>query len=899
MSHRAWTLRVLRAATLVVVALLTSVTAVDGQVPLATVDNVHRKPVVVVLHSYHHGYTWTDSISDGIRAAFAPRAEPVDLRFEFLDARRIVTEEYFEDLRRLLRTKYSEIDIDVVICADDQAMHFLLGAGAEIFQGVPAVVCSASSFEPSIRELRAITGLEDSFDIEETLDAAIDLHPGIQEVVVITDTTRTGRALRDRAEEVFTSHRGGLRFRYLEDLTQDELVSETAAIDEGSMVFFFIFSRDRAGDVFSHEVSLRRIRQVCKVPIYAVWESFLGHGIVGGKIHSGREEGRMVAEMADRIIRGEDASEIPLTSSPSRFTFDWRELNRFGIDEDRLPEGSLVSERPNSLYRQYKGMFWTIGATFAVLVTLVVFLVLNTLRRRRAEAVQARFAAILGTTSDFVAMATPKGEITYINPAGRRLIGWGEDESLEGKSVRDLTPDRVFQLIRKTAIATPGEGGVWTGETAAMHRDGTEIPVSQVILTHRSPKGEIEFLSTIVRDLRPRIETEESLRAIEEHLQHSRKMEAIGQLAGGVAHDFNNLLTGIMGNADLLTMLLPEGSREANRARDILVASEKAASVTRQLLMFSRKGSFKTTVVDLRTIVDSVISLLSRSIDRRIEIERQFTYDRTIVTGDSSQIENAILNLAVNARDAMPDGGTLMFSVGSVTLDEDSMAVRSEELAAGDYVEVVVSDTGVGIPEKLQARIFEPFFTTKGPGKGTGLGLATAYGCARNHKGSIGVASEPGRGSSFRIMFPVAEHGLTVETPTAETAVVPCGEGRIMVVDDEKIVRDIVVESLGSFGYTVTACEDGHEAVEVYRREGDEIDMVILDLIMPKMNGSDTFSALKVIDPDVRVMLSSGYSANQEVKGLLDNGACGFLVKPFTLSELAEEVHRIVDLEQQ
>jgi len=898
MRHRFRVFGVIDIVTLVA-ALMVSATSASGLVPPVAGDSVGRTPVVVVLHSYHNGYPWTDNISVGIREVFVGRDEPVQLRLEFLDARRIVSDEYFEDLRRLLATKYSGIEIDVVICADDQAMHFLLGAGAEIFRGVPAVVCSASSFEPAIREVRPITGVEDSFDIEATLDMATDLHPGVHEVVVVTDVSRTGLALRDRAKSVLGSQRDGLLFRYLEDLTMDELVSETATLEDGSLIFFLTFSRDQAGDVYSHEVGLRRIRQVSKVPIYAVWESFFGHGIVGGKIHSGREEGRIVAEMADRIIRGEDASDIPLTSSPSRFRFDWRELDRFGIGEDQLPEGSLVSERPFSLYRQYKGMFWTIGATIAILVTLVVFLVLNTLRRRRAEAVQARFAAILASTSDFVATATPMGGITYLNAAGRRLIGWDADEPLDGKRIRDVQPRWVIDLIREKAGPEATENGVWEGETAIVTRDDVEIPVSQVILSHRNKGGEIAFFSTIIRDLRQRIETEETLRAIEEHLQHSRKMEAIGQLAGGVAHDFNNLLTGIMGNADLLTVLLPKGSREADRAQDILAASEKAAAVTRQLLMFSRKGSFKTNAVDLRTMVDGVIGLLSRSIDRRIEIERLFTEDRTVVMGDASQIENAILNLAVNARDAMPEGGLLEFMIGTVRLDEDAMAVRSKELVAGDYVEVVVSDTGVGIPGRLHTKIFEPFFTTKGPGKGTGLGLATAYGCARNHNGTINVASEPGCGSRFTIMFPVSENVVVEEEPTTKMADAPVSEGRILVVDDEKVVRDIVAESLGSLGYIVTVCEDGHEAVDVYRREGGDIDLVILDLIMPRMNGSDTFSALKAIDPGIRVMLSSGYSANQEVEDLLDNGACGFLVKPFTLTDLAEEVHRILNLEPQ
>jgi PAS domain S-box-containing protein len=887
--------------TVLVVALVAStpVWGVDEQGLQTTSGGVDQTSVIVVLHSYHHGYSWTDNISAGIRDGFAERDQPVQLRFEFLDSRRMVSDDYFEDLRRLLETKYSEIGIDVVICADDQALHFLLGPGAEIFREVPAVVCSASSFEPAMRELRAITGLEDSFDFRETLDLALGLHAGIREVVVIADTSRTGTALADRAKDVFGSHGGGLRFRYLENLTLDELLSETAALDDGSLIFFLTFSQDDEGGVFPHDLALRRIRHVSRAPIYAVWESFLGLGIVGGKIHSGREEGRMVAEMAHRIIRGERASEMPMVSSPSRFRFDWRELDRFGIDESRLPPGSLISQRPFSLYREYRRMFWAIGVTFAVLVTMVVFLVINTLRRRRAEAVQARFAAILASTSDFVATATPEGEITYLNLAGRRLIGWREDEPLDGKRIRDIQPKWVLQLIREQAGPDSTREGIWEGETAVIAKDGGEIPVSQVILAHRSAAGEIDFFSTIIRDLRSRIETEETLRAIEEHLEHSRKMEAIGQLAGGVAHDFNNILMGIMGNAELLAVLLPEGSKEAERAREILGASEKAAAVTRQLLTFSRKGSFTTELVDLREVVRSVINLISRSIDRRIEVDYRAMDEPAAVMADPSQIENAILNLAVNARDAMPDGGHLVVTVGRTVIDPESLEALSDELVAGDYVEVTVRDTGIGIPEDLQDRIFDPFFTTKGPGQGTGLGLATAYGCVRNHKGRITVSSEPGLGSEFRVVLPMCDAASDAGAESFEQPELEAGEGHLMVVDDESMVREILRESLQSLGYRVTTCRDGAEALERYRSEGAEIDLVVLDLIMPKLNGADVFRELRKVNPGVRVLLSSGFSPDAESQQLIEEGALGFLVKPFTLGELAETVRHALGTDSQ
>jgi PAS domain S-box-containing protein len=848
--------------------------------------------VVVVLHSYHHGFTWTDNISAGIRDGLAALPGRVELRFEFLDARRIASREYFAEVAALLARKYDGVAVDAVICSDDQALGFMLDQGATLFVGAPLVVCSVSELDPKRDYGREITGLVESIDIEATLATALELHPDTEEIVVITDTTRTGRALRTKAERAFVSYRDEVRFRYLDDLTVDELETETAALSDGSIVLLFIFSRDRDGHVFSHEENLARIRRRCAVPIYAVWEFYLGHGIVGGRLTAGREEGRIVAELVTRILDGESASAIPFSSSPTRFLFDWRELARFDIRQRDLPSGSTVVHRPASVFREYRAQILATFAVIGVLLILVVVLIANTLRRRRAEDEQARFSAILESTSDFVATATPTGRITYLNHAGRKLLGWSPNESLEDKQVRDVHPGWVRRLIRDVAFPVSRRTGIWTGETAITSRDEGEIPVSQVIIAHRSSRGGLDYMSTIMRDLRPRIAAEEALRASEENLQHSQKMEAIGQLAGGVAHDFNNLLTGILGNAELLRRTLPGDSRQARRASEIERAAEKAATLTRQLLTFSRKGNLKTEVVNLTDVVNNVVILLSRSIDRRIEIDREFSADNPKVVGDAAQLENAVLNLAVNARDAMPDGGRLRFAVRNLSLADDAAEIRAMGIEPGPFVELEVSDTGIGIPERLQDKIFEPFFTTKGLGEGTGLGLAMVYGCVRNHRGAISVTSEIGGGTSFGLLLPAAEIETRSGEEHAQLANMTAGEGHILIVDDEVVVRDLFRETLEDLGYEVSTCHDGREAVEFYRREGTTVDLVLLDMIMPRLNGADTFRELKEMNPEVRVLLSSGYSESADTALLIEQGALGFLVKPFTMAELADEIAR-------
>ncbi|MHC4718217.1 MAG: hybrid sensor histidine kinase/response regulator, partial [Planctomycetota bacterium] len=355
---------------------------------------------------------------------------------------------------------------------------------------------------------------------------------------------------------------------------------------------------------------------------------------------------------------------------------------------------------------------------------------------------------------------------------------------------------------------------------------------------------------TVAANITARREAQSRQARLEEQLRQSQKMEAIGELAGGVAHDFNNLLTGIMGNAQLLDMRLARESEESGYATEIVRAATRAADLTRQLLAFSRRGPVQTVPVDVHEVVAEVVKLLSHSIDRRIELAEDLQASPSCVMGDPSHLQNAILNLAVNARDAMPEGGRLQFATRNVVLDEEYCRLRAGQLYPGPHVEISVSDTGVGMDAELQERIFEPFFTTKSAGKGTGLGLATVYGCVRAHGGIIDVYSEVGKGSTFKVLLPLAE----VEAEAAASEGEPIkGAGHILLVDDEDLVRNFAAKALRGLGYTVTTAADGVDALDLYRRRHGEFDAVILDLIMPRLSGQDTFRLMKEIDPHVRV----------------------------------------------
>jgi len=381
-------------------------------------------------------------------------------------------------------------------------------------------------------------------------------------------------------------------------------------------------------------------------------------------------------------------------------------------------------------------------------------------------------------------------------------------------------------------------------------------------------------------------------RRLAEQLRQAEKMEAVGQLAGGIAHDFNNQLAGIMGYADLLVNALQDESHR-EMAEAIVKAAKRSADLTRQLVAFARKGKDVAEPVDIHGLVAEVIALLEHSIDKRIEIRQHLDADPSTTRGDPSLLENALLNVSINASDAMPDGGELVFATRVVTLDEDYCRAQPYEMTPGRYVRVRVTDSGVGMDEETRKHIFEPFFTTKEQGKGTGMGLAAVYGTVKSHRGAVNVRSEPGSGTTVEIFLPLAESPVhETEAPTAPAKATRTG--RILVVDDEEAVRDVTVRMLRKFGYTVTAYAHGALAVAYYRRAWRDIDLVILDMMMPGISGRDTFIAMRTINPDVKALLSSGYGMNAEAQRALDEGAIGFLRKPIKMTALARKVAKVL-----
>jgi PAS domain S-box-containing protein len=393
------------------------------------------------------------------------------------------------------------------------------------------------------------------------------------------------------------------------------------------------------------------------------------------------------------------------------------------------------------------------------------------------------------------------------------------------------------------------------------------------------------LLLTIFLDLTDR-------KRLEARLQKAQKMEAIGTLAGGIAHDFNNLLMDIIGNVSLMLLDLDPTHPHYKRLKAIEKQVQSGSDLTAQLLGYARKGRYVVKPTSLNKLVEETSEMFGRT-KKEITIHRELAEDLSDINGDQGQIEQVLFNLFMNAADAMPGGGELILKTMNTTHKEMKSALYDPK--PGKYVLLTVTDTGTGMDKKTQERIFDPFFTTKEMGRGAGLGLASAYGIIKGHGGYIDVDSEKGHGATFRIYFPASEKSPQQVVKTDERVI--RGTGTVLLVDDEEIVLEIGKELLEAIGYRVIIAKDGKEAMKIYTKEGSAIDIVVLDMVMPHMDGGAAYDRMKAINPHVKVLLSSGYSIDSQATEILKRGCDGFIQKPFNVSELSRRIREILEQE--
>jgi two-component system cell cycle sensor histidine kinase/response regulator CckA len=518
------------------------------------------------------------------------------------------------------------------------------------------------------------------------------------------------------------------------------------------------------------------------------------------------------------------------------------------------------------------------------------------LAEKAARESEVRFFSLVQHSSDVIIIIGADGRVTYVSPSTERVFGY-EPGQLLGLQLREFFfPDdrqRAIDTIRAIA-QEPGQTG--SIELRARHRDQSWLHV-EAVMTNLLSESNVAGIVINARDVTERKKAEEALHQSEEKLRQSQKMEAVGQLAGGVAHDFNNLLAVIVGYSDMVLRGLPaEGSeRTIRHVTEIKKAGDRAASLTRQLLAFSRKQVLQPKVIDLNAVVRDMDKMLRRLIGEHIEMRTVLNAELGSVKADPGQIEQVLLNLAVNARDAMPEGGSLTIETSNVELNGE-YAETHRPITPGPYVLIAVSDAGCGMSAELQSRIFEPFFTTKDKGKGTGLGLATVHGIVQQSGGSIWVYSEPGHGTTFKIYLPRLDQSASVVEQSLEKSKDLSGTETVLLVEDEEAVRRLAQEVLQSNGYRVLDAGNGIEAVKLAGQHKGIIDLMVTDVVMPQLGGRELAERLSVTRPEMRVLYMSGYTDDAIVHHGVLNGRAAFLEKPFAADALALKVREVLSV---
>jgi PAS domain S-box-containing protein len=511
-------------------------------------------------------------------------------------------------------------------------------------------------------------------------------------------------------------------------------------------------------------------------------------------------------------------------------------------------------------------------------------------RNRDLIASEKRFRTLVDQAVDAFFLFDPEGSIVDVNQRGCESLGYTRDEVLS-LSIQDIDAGEAAGKSYKKAWGNLQPHVPVTNETVYRRKDGMTFPV-EVRFGLMEIGGRL-FIMGLARDISERREADKEKKKLEMQLQQSQKMEAVGHLAGGIAHDFNNMLTAIIGYGNLLDMNIEKDSPLKPYVEQILNASEKSADLTRQLLTFSRMQVISPKQEDLNQLIKRIEKLLRRVIGEDIEFVTHLAGKDLTVMMDSGQIEQVLMNLCTNARDAMPDGGRLDISTETVHLGEDYIAANAIE-KSGMYAVMSVTDTGKGMDEATRQRIFEPFFTTKEVGKGTGLGLAIVYGIIKQHSGHITVYSEPGKGTTLRIYLPMVE--FRGEAAIAAEMVAPGrGTETILVAEDNEDVRGLVKNVLEGFGYTVIEAVDGEDAVNKFQENEESIQLAMLDVIMPKKSGKEAYDMIKKIRPDMKILFSSGYTADViSTKGILEE-KMDFISKPVTPKNLLVKIREILD----
>jgi len=861
-----------------------------------TMPVISKPKNILVLFSYHRA-EWSDNVQKGIESVLGPY-QNVHFFYEYMDTKRLKSREYFETLRKIYTEKYGNANIDLVISVDNNALDLLVENAYTFLPGTPVVFCGVNDYKPSLHSARpGVTGVVEYGDFADTLKIAFRARPNAQKLYIICDQTETGKINTRELITALSTIAPGIQAILTDQMSYKELSTTIQDADPQEVAFFVSFWKDGTGmNIESWQLDV--IFRESPIPVFGRSEWMINHGMVGGKCVTGFAQGEAAARFAAQVLGGTPVSALPVdTKSPNQYLYDYQVMRHYLIDEDIFPDKSIGFNRPDSFFRISRTAGTIVLVFSLLLLAALVFLVVNIHLRRKAEKAlresESRYRGMIENIQDTFYRTDAQGVLIFISSSGARLLGYDSPQEMIGRPTASLWN---FPEKRQTMLETmkKQDGVVNDYEVTLVRKDGSPIPVSTTSSYYYDKDAQILGVEGIFRDIADRKRSEEERLSLEKQLLHAQKLESLGILAGGIAHDFNNLLTAIMGNADLALMRLNPESPVFGNLQNIEKATVRAADLAKQMLAYSGKGKFVVENLDLNLLLKEMVHMLEVSISKKAVLH--FNQDQPLpqVEADATQMRQIIMNLVINASEAIGDkSGVISITTGCMDcnrsyLQDDWLDVN---ISAGHYVFLDIADTGCGMDKKTMAKLFDPFFTTKFTGRG--LGMAAVLGIVRGHKGAIKVYSEVNNGTSFKVLLPVSGKPAELFNRSNNTDDWK-GRGTVLLVDDEESVRDIGVEMLKALGFKTITANDGLEAVEQFQNS-PAFSFVILDLTMPHMDGEQCFRELRQLQPNIKVIMSSGFSEGEVTQKFVGKGLSGFIQKPYKLSVLKEAIKEVIE----
>jgi len=822
---------------------------------------------------------------------------------EFLDGKRDTSAEHAQLLFEFLLRKYHGVRFDLIVTLDDFALQFAFAHRQQLSPDAPIVFAGVNNYRPEMLVGQPkVTGVVEAFDFTRSFELLRKLRPKSRTIHLICDAAQGNE---DTLAVFFRSAVASgldMEFHQIRDWTAENLPQRLAALPPGDAAFVIGIARDFSGRVISEDANfIHEIASRSAVPIFMVnqpvlpvslgygWEQGLWLG-VGGAMLSSTRHGETAGELACRILHGEDAAAIPvLTTSPTRVAFSYPQLVRHGIDLSLLPPDAEVYNRSYNFFQLYRARILITLGVILLLAAAVVVLIASNLRRHRAELALRRsnerlqlLMTAIEQATELIALLNHDGTAFYANAALSRVLPPEKSSQLPNTTALWRDSGGHMQPFAAVVRAT-SEKGSWQEQISLINNQGTATILQLIVTPIQPAPGESTRYLLIAQDV-----TQET--RLEEQVRLSQKMDAIGTLASGIAHDLNNILAPMLMVPGLLKDKLPAESDQEILAL-VQQGAQRGANIVKQLLIFSRGLGSERLALQPRHLLKEMMTLMQETFPREIDLHFHAPATLNVLHADPTQIHQVLLNLCVNARDAMPEGGRLSLTAANRLLVAGDPALR-RDTSPGAFVLLEVRDSGHGIPPEIKHRIFDPFFTTKPLGKGTGLGLATVLGIVQGHGGFIDVTSEAGQGTTFRVYLPAASDSALPDTPAVADRPPPRPSRTILLVDDERNVRESFRLVLETHGHRILLAVNGRDALTQFVMHQRDISLVLTDVMMPVMNGVALARALRALAPHLPIIAMSGMSEVTQQAELTALGVVELVAKPCSEAALLGAIAR-------